>query len=232
MKYYAVARGRNRGIYDNWIQTKEEVHGYFAAKYKGFNTMEEAEEFLKSYPVEEPGVIKFFDRKIDDTAPLIKEPTDNKLVCFTDGSALHNGKHNAKAGYAVVWPFYPNHDVSISLNDKPTNNRAEYSALISALQIADQIDPTRLELLIVHTDSMLLINSITKWLPAWKRNNFKKKDGTPVMNVDLLNAIEELMKKRNTQLKHVRAHTGGSDWASIYNDKVDKLAKKASHNAP
>ena len=47
MKYYAVAKGRNPGIYLSWEECKKEVDAFSNAKFKSFNNKEEAEEFFQ-----------------------------------------------------------------------------------------------------------------------------------------------------------------------------------------
>ncbi len=37
-----------------------------------------------------------------------------------------------------------------------------------------------------------------------------------------------MLYKRKVVFKHVLAHTGGSDWHSVWNDKADTLAKNAA----
>lgn len=44
--FYAVAKGHNPGIYDNWDITSENVKGFSGALYKGFDTREEAEKYI------------------------------------------------------------------------------------------------------------------------------------------------------------------------------------------
>lgn len=156
---------------------------------------------------------------------------DNIINVFTDGSCIQssNNKFNRPAGYACVFPEFPSFNYSAKLEGKEkTNNRAEYMACIMALKIADKIDPTMSNILYVHTDSELMINSLTKWLPGWKAKNWKKADGTPVKNLDLLKIFDDLLKKRVVVFKHVKAHTGKQDWSSLHNDLADRLAKKAA----
>lgn len=154
--------------------------------------------------------------------------TDKILICFTDGSCIHNGKSYAKAAYGVVWPYHPEFDIAVKLNDKPnTNNRAEYTALIKALEQANKLDTVGLKTLIVYTDSELLIKSMTKWKSSWKRNEWKKADGRCILNKDLVLILDNELSKRNVIFKHVRSHTGGNSWEEIWNSKVDILAKSA-----
>jgi ribonuclease HI len=151
---------------------------------------------------------------------------------FTDGSCIQSSQNkngNRPAGYACVFPEYPKYSFAGKLEGKEkTNNRAEFTACIVAFQIADKIDPSYQKPLKVFTDSELLINSLTKWLNGWKAKNWKKADGSPVKNVDLLKTLDELMKKRKVVFKHVRAHTGKKDWESVNNDLADQMAKKAA----
>jgi len=46
MKYYAVKKGRNPGIYTSWDSCLKEVKGYSGAIYKSFKTKEEAQIYL------------------------------------------------------------------------------------------------------------------------------------------------------------------------------------------
>ena len=151
------------------------------------------------------------------------------LIVFTDGACSNNGKKNARASFAVVWPHHEEHNTGERLmaNEAQTNNRGEYRALIHAIIQADLIDPLREKTLIAYTDSLLLVKSMDEWMPKWKKNNWRKADGQIVSNLDLLEVLDKLRARRNLVLKHVRAHTGKKDWASIYNDKVDRLARDA-----
>lgn len=149
-----------------------------------------------------------------------------RLIVFTDGACSQNGSKFAKAGYAVVWPYHSEWNVKKRLiGFEQTNNRAEYTALIEAQKIADQIDLTQQKPLYVYTDSQLLIDSITKWLSGWKKNGWKKADKKPVLNQDLLKQIDD--NPRTLIFKHVRAHTGKKDWESIQNELADRFAREA-----
>ncbi|WP_029542019.1 RNase H1/viroplasmin domain-containing protein [Selenomonas sp. AB3002] len=46
-KFYAVANGRKTGIFELWAEADRQVKGFTGARYKGFNTREEAEKFLE-----------------------------------------------------------------------------------------------------------------------------------------------------------------------------------------
>ena len=40
--FYAVARGRNIGLYSNWTECEMQVGGFKGAKFKGFNSQDDA----------------------------------------------------------------------------------------------------------------------------------------------------------------------------------------------
>ena len=41
--FYAVARGKKVGIFPNWNECKLQVNGFNGARFKGFNSKEEAQ---------------------------------------------------------------------------------------------------------------------------------------------------------------------------------------------
>ncbi|MDH3360057.1 MAG: RNase H1/viroplasmin domain-containing protein, partial [Desulfobulbaceae bacterium] len=42
-KFYAIAKGRKPGIYDNWPEAQAQVMSFSGAVYKGFPTRQEGE---------------------------------------------------------------------------------------------------------------------------------------------------------------------------------------------
>lgn len=220
MPYYAVKRGRRPGVYATWAEAKAQIDGFAGPVFRKFETREEATDFIGGQ--KQLDIASFFT--IEPREP--PSEGENALICFTDGSAINNGKANAKAGYGVAWPYRPELDCCAPV-EPATNNRAEYCAVLRALEQADELDPERKKTLIVYTDSQLLINSVTKWLPGWRRAGYKKADGSPVANIDLVKKLEATTASRKTAFRHVRAHTGAATWEAQHNDRVDKLAKSA-----
>lgn len=154
-------------------------------------------------------------------------PAAPHLQVFLDGSCIGNGSKHAKGGYAGVFPEHPHLTFAEPLKASPgmpaTNNRAEYTALIRAHEIAPPGVP-----MTAFTDSMLLFKTYTEWIPAWKRKGWKKADGSTVLNLDLVKRIDQIKTERSITMKHVRAHTGGTDYQSIHNAEADRLAKLAA----
>lgn len=223
MFFYAVAKGKNTGIYTNWLECKKQIDGFKNPKFRKFSTQKEAEDFIKNNTTIQTKMDAFLTSSTD---PM---ETEHNLIAFTDGACSSNGKKGAKASFAVVWPYHPDMNYANALNkdELQTNNRGEFSALIYALCQADILDPVKEKTLIVYTDSKLLISSMTEWLSNWKRNNWKRSDGQIVSNLDLIKTLDSLMQERKTVLKYVPAHTGTDTWETKHNDMADKLAKQA-----
>ena len=155
-------------------------------------------------------------------------PPAAPLEAFTDGACPNNGRHAKVAGAGVAFPERPELNVSERITSNPTNNRAELTAILRALEVADDtIDTARRRPIIIYTDSQLCIDSLTKWIGGWKKNGWLKRDKTAVLNDDLLKAVDARMQRRRVTFVHVRAHTGKQDRASILNALADDLATGA-----
>jgi len=102
------------------------------------------------------------------------------IIAAADGSSLSNPGPagwawfvDGESWHAGGWPH-------------GTNNMGELMAVLDLLRSTAHRD----EPLTILCDSQYVINSLTKWLPGWKRKGWKKADGKPVQNVDLLQAID------------------------------------------
>ena len=89
-KYYAVARGRKPGIYDQWYGdqgAEEQVKGFPGAIFKGFSTRQEAQAWLKQPELKRPvvGTRSATPKKQGGGAPR-----KNDVVIYTDGGCLNN----------------------------------------------------------------------------------------------------------------------------------------------
>jgi ribonuclease HI len=162
----------------------------------------------------------------DDSGFLSKS---TPITCYTDGSSLTNGKDWSKSGYSVVFRDYQEYNVGHPFCEKnSTNNRAELLACILAINICDKIDSHKNRTLIIYSDSLLVIKSLTIWIKNWKKNNWITSKKTAVLNKDLIVELDKLCDSRNIVWKHINSHTGKNDMDSLMNDLADKLAKKAA----
>lgn len=144
----------------------------------------------------------------------------NKIIeIFTDGSSLGNP---GPGGYGVVLKS-GKHRKELSQGFKhTTNNRMELLAVIEALKSVKNKEYQ----VVLHTDSQLIINTMTKgWLDSWLKKDWKKADKKPVLNRDLWEQVVELRKGLNIEWKWVKAHVGIEE-----NERCDELAKAAAES--
>lgn len=100
-----------------------------------------------------------------------------------------------------------------------TNNMGELMAVLDLLeQTAGAPDD-----LLVYCDSQYVINAVTKWMPGWKRRGWKKADGKPVLNVELLQGIDAAIAGRRVTFEWVKGHAGHE-----LNEAADARARAAS----
>ncbi|KQV71544.1 ribonuclease HI [Nocardioides sp. Root122] len=122
------------------------------------------------------------------------------IIAAADGSALGNP---GPAG----WAWYVDDSCWASGGWKHgTNNMGELMAVLDLLQQTAHLD----EDLHVYCDSKYVIDSVTKWMPGWKRKGWKKSDGKPVLNVELMKAIDAAMDGRRDRVRFewVKGHAG------------------------
>ncbi|XP_058450704.1 ribonuclease H1 isoform X2 [Malaya genurostris] len=147
---------------------------------------------------------------------------DGFVHVYTDGSCEGNGTASACAGLGVYFGEGHALNVAKAVSGRATNNCGEIQAASLAIRLAKENGIKRL---IVNTDSKFLIDSITKWLPGWKRNAWKLSTGKPVKNqVDFVELDRELAgDKIEVRWNHVDAHCG-----ILGNERADALARQGS----
>ncbi|KAJ1025762.1 hypothetical protein NDA18_004097 [Ustilago nuda] len=135
MSYYAVLNGFVPGIYTSWQDCRPEVTGYSRAFFRKFYRYSDAYDFLY----------------------------DNRIIVYVGGSAINNSYANARAGYGVWFQNpdlrYLNQQCRLS-GDIQSNNRAELTAIITALEIA----PEDGRKLIICSDSQYAMNTVADHL--------------------------------------------------------------------
>jgi ribonuclease HI len=97
----------------------------------------------------------------------------------------------------------------------------ELMAVLDLLQQTAHVDDE----LHVFCDSKYVIDSVTKWMPGWKRKGWKKSDGKPVLNVELMKALDAAMEGRRDRVRFewVKGHAGHE-----LNEAADKRANAAA----
>lgn len=135
------------------------------------------------------------------------------LIAAADGSALGNP---GPAG----WGWYIDERRWASGGwPHGTNNMGELTAVLDLLQQTANAD----EDLLIYCDSRYVINSVTTWMAGWKRKGWRKGDGKPVLNVDIMKALDTAMQGRRVKFEWIKGHTGHP-----LNEEADRLANAAA----
>ena len=141
-------------------------------------------------------------------------------VVAVDGSALGNPGPAGWAWYvdencwaAGGWP-------------SSSNNRGELTALLELLKATASTN----EELHVLADSQYVINSVTKWMSGWKKRGWRKSDKSPVLNADLMQAIDKAITGRKVSFEWVRGHSG-HPLNEAADDKARAAAKAYQHHS-
>ena len=137
-----------------------------------------------------------------------------EIIAAADGSALGNP---GPAGWA--WYIDDDHWASGGWAHG-TNNMGELKAVLDLFEATASRPEAKLR---VYCDSQYVINSLTKWMPGWKKKGWKKSDGKPVLNRDLLEALDAALAGRDYEFIWVKGHAGHE-----LNEKADSLANGAA----
>ncbi|MGM0915853.1 MAG: ribonuclease H family protein [Pseudomonadota bacterium] len=229
-KFYVVWVGRQTGIFTSWEECSRQVKGYPKARFKSFPSREAAEAAFSKGPV---GAAPARQGEASGTPakrpPRRKAPTpsgtsvaggktyDTEIYC--DGACEPN-PGDAGSGMAIY------RDGKLAelwyglYNPAGTNNTAELNALRQALLVAHQ-EIARGASVRIHCDSTYTINAITKWAGGWKKRGWKKADGQPIKNPEIIqptHALYESLKSKVT-IAHVKGHAGVEG-----NELADRMA--------
>lgn len=133
-----------------------------------------------------------------------------RVEIYTDGGCRPNP---GKGGWAAILR-YGDREREISGGEaNTTNNRMELTAAVRALEALKR--PCRV---VIHTDSEYLQKGITTWLHNWKRNGWKRKEGS-LKNKDLWQRLDRMAQQHEIEWRWLRGHAGHA-----LNERCDELA--------
>lgn len=102
-----------------------------------------------------------------------------------------------------------------------TNNLMELQALIEGLKALKRT--SRVE---VITDSTYVAKGCQEWLPNWKKNGWRRREGKswkPLKNQESWEQLDQLLQKHQIKFTVVKGHTGHPE-----NERCDELAVAAA----
>ncbi|MBC8208034.1 MAG: ribonuclease HI [Desulfobulbaceae bacterium] len=228
-KTYAVARGRKTGLFTNWPEAEAQVKGFAGARFKGFSSSREAEEWLQlhkksggaaassspptSRPVSKKPVTATTQPRTAGQAP---HDDFQGILIYTDGGCSGNP---GPGGYGAVIRQQGQETELSGGYRLTTNNRMEMMACIAALR---SVKGSR-EPIMLYSDSSYVVNAITKgWAKSWQRRGWVKSDRKPALNPDLWQELLQLIEALHIDFRWVKGHSGNP-----LNERCDRLAVTA-----
>ena len=138
---------------------------------------------------------------------------------FTDGACSGNP---GPGGWAYILQHPSSGKVVDASGAEPhtTNNRMELTGAIEGL--ASLKRRCRVELV---TDSQYVGKGLMEWMPKWKANGWRRKEGKtfkPVINEDLWRRLDELAALHEIRVSWVLGHAGHPE-----NEACDRMAVAA-----
>ena len=137
------------------------------------------------------------------------------VTLYTDGACSGNP---GLGGYGGILIYGDVKREYFGAEKETTNNRMEIMAVIEGLK--------RLKypcIVDVYSDSAYTVNAfLNGWIYAWKKADWKKADGKPVLNVDLWEELCALTKVHEITFHKVAGHADNE-----LNNRCDELARGA-----
>ncbi|HET6879691.1 MAG TPA: ribonuclease HI [Pirellulales bacterium] len=153
---------------------------------------------------------------------MTSSPTSADLpavMLFTDGACSGNPGPGG-------WAFILRHPTSgkelVASGGEPetTNNRMELTAVVRGLEALRK--KSAVEIL---TDSAYVGKGLSEWMPKWKANGWRRREGKAlkeVKNEDLWRRLDQLVAEHVVTYTPVAGHSGHPE-----NDRCDELAVAA-----
>lgn len=140
-----------------------------------------------------------------------------KIEMFTDGACSGNP---GPGGWGTILRYKGVEKELSGGEHETTNNRMELTAVISGLKALTE--PCEVDL---YTDSKYVCDSVEKgWVYSWKKNNWRKADKKPALNVDLWEEMLALLDKHKVTFHWLKGHAGHPE-----NERCDEMAVLQSH---
>lgn len=236
-KFYAVKVGRNIGVFTTWDDCKKSVEGFSGAKYKGFTTLEEANEFLGiSNPkkdikdIEKKKTVENSNNELSDKISIMPIRSSAKIKVFKSYINFEElkGKYEFIAfvdgSYDKVSKTYGSGVVVINLEN---NEYKRYSCAgfdkWNQWNIVGELEATKLALNISKEEygaKSVAIYHDLKNISLWASGEWQAKNE---YTQEYVKAIENFSCEIDICFVKVKAHSD----ESIYNDLADETAKKA-----
>ena len=210
MKFYAVRKGRQPGIYTTWPACEEQIKGFPGAIYKAFPTKAQALAFagecLPNVTILPP---------LTSLPPADVLPTADGIHIWVDGSCLQNSNGRLHFGWAYVILDNERELHRASGHDVPAEARRHRNVAGEIQAVLQALEWCRARGIATAT-----ISFDYQGLASWVEGTWKTR--TPFTR-----AYAERVRALGMTLTwhKVQAHSGDT-----YNELVDQLAREAARS--
>ncbi len=177
-KFYAVRKGYNTGVYNNWDECKKQVNGFSGAEYKSFQTLDEANDYI--------GLKKEIELDSNDF-----------VKAYVDGSYEHSIR---QYGSGVVI-------LKNGVVEKTYSVKGSEASLVGMRNVAGEIEASKIAMKYCIDNNIKSLKlyfdyeGIEKWCTgAWKTN----KEGT----IDYKKFYDNIKENLAVEFIKVKAHSG------------------------
>ena len=152
-------------------------------------------------------------------------PYAHATIVFADGACTGNP---GPGGWGVIIATADGKVQELGGRDpETTNNRMELTAVGKALrQLEGTPGPVH-----IFTDSVYVINGITKWIWGWRKRGWKTAEGGEVANAEYWKRLAAILAKRGKddpiEWHYVQGHSGIPG-----NERVDEIAVAFAQRRP
>ncbi|MDH5560675.1 MAG: ribonuclease HI [Deltaproteobacteria bacterium] len=173
------------------------------------------------------GVLKEIEDQIDQISDQILRPAQieeapkplasnnqDVIEIWSDGACFGNP---GPGGWACVIKTGEETFEYSGFLDKTTNNIMEMTAALEGIK--KTAPGSKLNL---TSDSQYLIKGMTSWIHQWKKKNWKKADGSDVLNQAVWKELDKESRERKIKWIWTKGHADDP-----LNERCDQLAKEA-----
>lgn len=136
------------------------------------------------------------------------------VIIYTDGACSGNP---GPGGWGAYLKFNEKEKKISGFVKDTTNNRMELQAVIEALRLLNQ--KCKVDL---YSDSVYVINGMTKWVYGWQQKSWRSSNNKPVKNLELWQELLKLAGPHQISWHWVKGHDG-----NVGNEIADALARSA-----
>lgn len=142
--------------------------------------------------------------------------TEAQVILFTDGAC--SGNPGPGGWGCILRHVRTGQEKELSGGAaETTNNQMELQAVISGLSAL-----TRRTTVEIVTDSVYVAKGSQEWMPNWKKNGWRRREGkkwAPVKNEEFWRKLDELLATHQVKFTVVKGHSGHPE-----NERCDELA--------